>query len=284
MAKKNAKTVPTAPTFGTYGDRNEVLRGQNLRGALAVMERLIDAGKVLDTLDIEGIEVAIQTNVEFDVDGAMEAMHEDIGLHSVANRLGEIAGVDFTDEVTENIVDALNEHIVDVLRTAMEKTLNNLFREGQGLTLHDGFVHVREQSSTLLAAVREGVTAAVEKGQVELRAIERETIKLHNERCAHERVRLTLVAPPVAVAAPVAVAPAPVTAKAPDVSESPTGRLGVPTAPALQNMKPKPRKPKTAPVATTPAKHPVDVAEALAVLADENATPEAIEAALALLA
>ena len=271
MAKKNKIVAPTAPSFGTYGDRSEVLRGQNLRGALAAMEHLIDAGKVLDTLDIEGIEVAIQTNVEFDVDGCMEAMHEDIGLHSVANRIGEIAGVDFTDEVTENIVDALNEHIVDVLKTAMEKTLNNLFREGQGLTLHDGFVHVRENTNTLLSAVREGVTAAVEKGQEELRAIERETIKLHNERCAHERVRLALVAPPVeAVVAPVA----------------PPVEAATVVAPVAA---PKPRKPRTvkAPVveaAPVPGRNPVDVAEALEVLADFNATPEAIEAALALLA
>lgn len=275
MAKKNKIVAPTAPSFGRT---NEVLRGQNLRGALAAMEQLIDAGKVLDTLDtlecVECVEVAIQTNVEFDVDGCMEAMHEDIGLHSVANRIGEIAGVDFTDEVTENIVDALNEHIVDVLKTAMEKTLNNLFREGQGLTLHDGFVHVRENTNTLLSAVREGVEAAIEKGQVELRVIERETIKLHNERCAHERVRLALVAPPVeAVVAPVA----------------PPVEAATVVAPVAA---PKPRKPRTvkaapAPVveaAPVPAKNPVDVAEALEVLADINATPEAIEAALALLA
>jgi hypothetical protein len=274
MAKKNKIVAPTAPSFGRT---NEVLRGQNLRGALAAMEQLIDAGKVLDTLEcVECVEVAIQTNVEFDVDGCMEAMHEDIGLHSVANRIGEIAGVDFTDEVTDNIVDALNEHIVDVLKTAMEKTLNNLFREGQGLTLHDGFVHVRENTDILLSAVREGVAAAIEKGQEELRAIERKTIKLHNERCAHERVRLALVAAPVeAVVAPVA---APVEAAAP-----------VAVAPVVA---PKPRKPRTvkaapAPVveaAPVPAKNPVDVAEALEVLADINATPEAIEAALALLA
>lgn len=273
MAKKNKIVAPTAPSFGTYGDRNEVLRGQNLRGALAAMEHLIDAGNTLDTLDIEGVEVAVQTNVEFDVDGCMEAMHEDIGLHSVANRIGEIAGVDFTDEVTENIVDALNEHIVDVLKTAMEKTLNNLFREGQGLTLHDGFVHVREQSSTLLGAVREGVTAAVEKGQEELRAIERETIKLHNERCAHERVRLALVAPPVAPPVEAVVAP-----------------VAPPVEATVAAPKPrKPRKPKATPApvvgaAPAPVKDPVDVAEALEVLADFNATPEAIEAALALLA
>lgn len=272
---KNKIVAPTAPSFGRT---NEVLRGQNLRGALAAMEHLIDAGNTLDTLDIEGIEVAIQTNVEFDVDACMEAMHEDIGLHSVANRIGEIAGVDFTDEVTENIVDALNEHIVDVLKTAMEKTLNNLFREGQGLTLHDGFVHVREQSNTLLGAVREGVTAAVEKGQVELRAIERETIKLHNERCAHERVRLALVAPPVAPPVEAVVAPV-----------APPVEAATVVAPVAA---PKPRKPRTvkaapAPVveaAPVPAKNPVDVAEALEVLADINATPEAIEAALALLA
>lgn len=278
MAKKNKIVAPTAPSFGTYGDRSEVLRGQNLRGALAAMEHLIDAGNTLDTLDIEGIEVAIQTNVEFDVDACMESMHDDLDLQTVVGLIGKAANVEFTDEVTDDIVDALNEHIVDVLRTVMEKTLNGIFREGQGLTLHDGFVHVREQSSTLLGAVREGVTAAVEKGQEELRAIERETIKLHNERCAHERVRLALVAPPVAPPVEAVVAPV-----------APPVEAAAVVAPVAA---PKPRKPRTvkaapAPVveaAPVPAKNPVDVAEALEVLADINATPEAIEAALALLA
>ena len=261
MAKKNKIVAPTPPSFGTYGDRDEVLRGQNLRGAFAAMEHLIDAGNTIDTLDIEGIEVAIQTNVEFDVDGCMESLDEltrELDTHVVFRKVEEVTGVDLSSETMDALSELINEHVVEVLKKAFVSTLNNLFREGQGLTLHDGFVHVREQSSTLLGAVREGVTAAIEKGQVELRAIERETIKLHNERCAHERVRLALVAPPVAVAAPVAVAPAPVKVA-------------------------KPRKPKAAPVATAPAKHPVDVAEALDVLCDPLASEAAIAAALVLL-
>ena len=272
MAKKNKIVAPTAPSFGRT---NEVLRGQNLRGALAAMEQLIDAGKVLDTLDVECVEVAIQTSVEFDADATMESLDnltDELNLHCVYRKVEEVTGVELSSETIGGLTDLINEHVVEVLKRAFVSTLDNLFREGQGLTLHDGFVHVRENTNTLLSAVREGVEAAIYKGQVELRAIERETIKLHNERCAHERVRLAPVAPPVeaAVVAPVA----------------PPVEAATVVAPVAA---PKPRKPRTvkAPVveaAPVPGRNPVDVAEALEVLADFNATPEAIEAALALLA
>lgn len=238
------------------------------------VDAVVAARDALDTIiddeSVGTLEVEVETSIEFDIDGIVDCADDKVEYRDVVAKVAGVLGIETTDEQSDALMDLLSDEIGSQIKATVRASL-----EKMNVKVKDGVMHLTENVDVLLKAVRAGCEDGVEFARQDLRNVERAAIAKHNAEVREANAKVLPMVKPEPTPAPVAE---PTPAPAAEAVEA---------APAPAPKKPRaPRKAKATPAEAAPApvKHPVDVAEALAVLADENATPEVIEAALALLA
>jgi hypothetical protein len=230
--------------------------------ALALQEALTAA---VDAEVVNEYEAAIETKTSFDLDAIVDCSDEGVEYRSIGVDLAAAFGCELSDDgVPDAVVDVL-EKLVGQVKARVRKDL-----EALNLETKNGEIVVKADALTVLDILGSVVDTAVADTKMYLRATERSAIAKHNDEVREANARI------IQMPKPAEAAPAPTPAPAAEAAP----------APAKKPRKAKAKAAEVAPVAPAApsVKHPVDVSEALAVLSDDNATPEAIEAALALLA
>lgn len=269
-----AKFIRKQPAFLTPGASVE-------KAALAVdaAEALRDAlTNAVDANVVDGQTVEFETNVSFDVDNIVDAADDGVEYRSIGAEIAEALGAELPDDGVPDAVVDLLEKLVGQVKDRVRKDL-----EALNLKTKAGEIVIEADADRFLLALGSTVDDCVEFAKQNLHNVGRAALAKHDDevRAANARI-LQMPKPAEAAPAPTPAAPAPTPAPAAPAAEDAP-------APAKKPRAPRKAKAKAAPAAeaapaTPSVKHPVDVAEALAVLSDDNATPEAIEAALALLA
>jgi hypothetical protein len=239
--------------------------------ALALQEALSAA---VEDAVVNGYEATVETNVAFDLDAIVDCSDDGVEYRSIGVDLAEAFGCELSDDgVPDAVVDVL-EKLVGQVKARVRKDL-----EALNLETKNGEIVVKADALTVLDILGSVVDTAVADTKMYLRATERSAIAKHNDEVREANARIIQMPKPAEAApAPTPAAPAPTPAPAAETAPAPAKKP--------RKAKAKAKAAEAAPVAPAApsVKHPVDVAEALAVLSDDNATPEAIEAALALLA
>jgi hypothetical protein len=272
MAKFLRKATPVL-TLGAMLDE----AARKVEAAQALSDALLAA---TEAEVVHGQTAEIGTHVRFDLDAIVDCSDDGVEYRSVGAEIAEALGCELPDDGVPDAVIDLLEKLVGQVQARVRKDL-----EALDLETKDGNIVIKVDASTVLVeGLGNVVDTCVSEAKTNLRNAERAAIAKHNAEVREANAKVLPMKPeptPAPVAEPT---PAPVAAPTPaPVAEA---------APAPAPKKPRaPRKAKAAPAAeaapaapVAPVKHPVDVNEALAVLADDNATPEAIAAALALLA
>jgi len=274
-----AKFIRKQPAFLTPGASVEKA-ALAVDAAEALREALTDA---VDANVVDGQTVEFETNVSFDVDNIVDCADDGVEYRSLGAEIAEALGAELTDDGVPDAVVDLLEKLVGQVKDRVRKDL-----EALNLKTKAGEIMIEADAGAFLSALASTVENCVEFAKQNLHNVGRAALAKHDDEVRAANARIIQMPKPAPTPAPAAPAPTP-------AAPAPTPALAAPAAedaPAPAKKPRAPRKAKAAPAAeAAPAappaasvKHPVDVAEALAVLADENATPEAIEAALALLA
>lgn len=305
MAKFLRKSTPVL-TLGAMLDE----AARKVEAAQALSDALLAA---TEAEVVHGQTAEIGTHVRFDLDAIVDCSDDGVEYRSVGAEIAEALGCELPDDGVPDAVIDLLEKLVGQVQARVRKDL-----EALDLETKDGNIVIKVDASTVLVeGLGNVVDTCVSEAKTNLRNAERAAIAKHNAEVREANAKVLPMTKPeptparrdvlaAAVEAlddprfveklaasiePTPTAPGDVVVEALEAFRKDYNYEGVAAMTKPKAKKPRaPRKAKVAPAAEAapaapaPVKHPVDVAEALAVLADDNATPEAIEAALALLA
>jgi hypothetical protein len=205
----------------------------------ATVARIEDFIAVFNEFDFDGglDDVEIETSLEFNTDALTEGADEDVGYGSLIEKIGEVMGVEVSSEQEDTLRDLLSSVAYDVEAVIRGRLEGLEIEKSRG-----GFVVAKATASSVSEGLSVALQAALDVVRKEAREVERNAIRIHNERVREANAKVLPLPAPVEAPAP---QPAPVAAPVPAPQPEPKAKARKPKAKA----DPAPAAPVAAPAA-----------------------------------